>query len=411
MNQTPPRWLKMIARCAPLLAVPVVAALACPLLAAPTQTPPVPPVCMGGPQPVAPDPFIPTASHSPMPSNCSGSHACSETVAAPAGWKFTLYRNFPMSGSSAVTRAVIVVHGTGRNAGGYFASVMAAAQKSGVSNRTMVIAPWFKTSQDSPSDGEATWTSAAWKIGDGAQSPAGLSSFMVMDQIIATLADKSRFPNLRDVVVTGHSAGGQFTQRYAAFGLGPNVLRGIKVSYVPANPSSYVYFTPARPSGSGFTTPAGSCSEYDTYKYGLKGRKGYLAKLSATQVAANYASRNVTIVNGGADTFNNGDMDEDCGAMLEGKDRATRGANFVNYIHSIAPRTAGTQKRIVVAGVDHDGDAIYNDAAVRAALFTNGAATTSGAATGTSETGVSSGSASEPTGDSSSKRSATDTSD
>jgi hypothetical protein len=324
---------------------------------------------------MAPPPFITTASHSPMPNSCSGSNACTETVVAPAGWKFTLYRNFPMSGSSAVTRAVIVVHGTGRNAGGYFASVAAAAQKSGVASSTMVIAPWFKTSQDSPGSGEATWTSGAWKIGEGAQSPSGLSSFLVMDQLIATLADKSRYPNLRDVVVTGHSAGGQFTQRYAAFGLAPNVLHGIRVTYVPANPSSYVYFTSARPTGSGFTTSgSSSCSAYDTYKYGLKGRSGYPAKLSASQVMANYTSRQITYVNGGADTFNNGDMDSDCGAMLEGPNRATRGANYLNYIHSIAPNTASTQRRIVVNGVDHDGDAIFNDPAVRQALFNSGGA-------------------------------------
>lgn len=336
--------------------------------AAPIPTPGPP---SGPPSAAAPEPFIAAASHSPMPSSCSGSNSCAETVAAPAGWKFTVYRNFPMSGSAAVTRAVIVVHGTGRNAAGYFASVAAAAAKSGVTNDTMVIAPWFKTPEDSPGAGEATWTSAAWKIGDGAQSPKGLSSFLVMDQIIATLADRSRFPNLRDVVVTGHSAGGQFTQRYAAFGLAPNVLRDVHVSYVPANPSSYVYFTTARPtSGNGFQAPGNSsCSDYDTYKYGLEGRGGYPAKLSATQVLANYTSRQVTIVNGGADTVQNGDMDDDCGANLQGPNRASRGANFVKYIHSVAPRTTSSQGRIVVNGVDHDGDAIFNDPAVRYALF------------------------------------------
>jgi hypothetical protein len=211
-----------------------------------------------------------------------------------------------------------------------------------------------------------------------------------MDQLIATLADKSRFPNLRDVVVTGHSAGGQFTQRYAAFGLAPNVLRGIRVTYVPANPSSYVYFTSARPTGSGggFSTPgSSSCSAYDTYKYGLEGRSGYPAKLSGSQVMANYTSRQITYVNGGADTFNNGDMDSDCGAMLEGNNRAERGANYLHYIHSIAPNTASTQRRIVVNGVDHDGDAIFNDPAVRQALFNSGGTSTSDTASRASTAG------------------------
>lgn len=329
-----------------------------------------PPDDLASPSP--PEPLVPAASHSPMPSSCGNANGCKEELTAPAGWKFTVFRNFPMAGSSAVTRAVIVVHGTGRNADGYFASVMAAAAKSGVTKDTLVIAPWFKTSEDSPSSGEATWTSAAWKIGDGAQSPRGLSSFLVMDQIIATLASKQRFPNLRTVTLTGHSAGGQFTQRYAAFGLAPNALPGVTVRYVPANPSSYVYFNSTRPGGSG-----GSCADFDKYKYGMSGRDGYPGKLSPNQVLANYSNRDVTIVNGGADTFDNGDMDSDCGAMLQGPNRATRGANFVQYIHKLAPGTAARQSRIVVNGVDHNGDAIYADPAVRNALFGTGESSSS----------------------------------
>ena len=314
-------------------------------------------------------PVTELASHSPMPDGCQEANGCMEELVAPGGWTFTVFGNFPMSGSSAVTNAVIVVHGTGRNARGYFASMMAAAAKSGVAGHTIVIAPWFKTSKDSPGHGEATWSSAAWKIGEGAQSPPGLSSFLVMDEILATLASRQRFPDLRNITLTGHSAGGQFTQRYATFGLAPNVLPGVTIRYVPANPSSYVYFTSARPSG----VSRSSCADYDTYKYGMQGRSGYPSQLTPRQALANYAHRDVTIVNGGADTFNNGDLDTNCAAMLQGPNRATRGANFLQYIHTIAPATNSRQTRIVVNGVDHDGDAIFNDPAVRAALFDPGA--------------------------------------
>jgi hypothetical protein len=205
-----------------------------------------------------------------------------------------------------------------------------------------------------------------------------------MDQIIATLASKQRFPNLRNITITGHSAGGQFTQRYAAFGLAPNALPGVTVRYVPANPSSYVYFTPTRPAGSS----ASSCADYDTYKYGMHGRSGYPGKLTPAQALLNYTSHQVTIVNGGADTFDNGDMDSDCGAMMQGPNRAARGANFVQYIHAIAPITATRQTRIVVPGVDHDGDVIYNDPAVRAALFGTGTTHRSPTAESDSSTSV-----------------------
>ena len=46
-------------------------------------------------------------------------------------------------------------------------------------------------------------------------SPWTISSFAAVDEMIGRFA-RARFPNLREVVVAGHSAGGQFTIRYAA---------------------------------------------------------------------------------------------------------------------------------------------------------------------------------------------------
>ena len=44
------------------------------------------------------------------------------------------------------------------------------------------------------------------------------SSFEVIDHIVDELFDPALYPNLTRIVFTGHSAGGQFTQRYAALG-------------------------------------------------------------------------------------------------------------------------------------------------------------------------------------------------
>ena len=79
--------------------------------------------------------------------------------------------------------------------------------------------------------------------------PAPISSFEVIDVILARLADRARFPDLRRVVVAGHSGGGQMVQRYAVVGHGEAALTaaGIAVRYVVANPSSYLYFSAERP--------------------------------------------------------------------------------------------------------------------------------------------------------------------
>ncbi|HZZ45829.1 MAG TPA: hypothetical protein VFE65_02970 [Pseudonocardia sp.] len=293
-----------------------------------------------------------------------------ENITLPSGAKFTVFDSFPMSGSAVVTRALVVVHGTGRNAEAYFQRAVSAAKSAGASGHTIVIAPWFTGDKDKGASGDPNWENDAWKQGYPAESPAGLSSFTAMDNIMATLADKRRFPKLTHITLAGHSAGGQFTQRYAAFGRGPNLLPWVDFNFAVMNPSSYVYFDSARPgkSGGSFTTPSGSsCSDYNEYKYGLQGREGYPAALSAAAARAQFASRTVTILNGGADTVDNGDLDKGCGAMLQGANRNVRGQYFYQHFKALEP--SAPIKRIVVPDVDHDGGAMLASPLSRATLF------------------------------------------
>jgi hypothetical protein len=282
----------------------------------------------------------------------------------PGGAKLAAYSNFPMTGSAQVTHAMLVVHGAGRDAAVTFTGMVHAATKAGANlANTMVLAPWFKTSQDSPGAGEAVWSSGGWKI--GAESTGGgapVSSFHIADDALYTWADRSRFPNLRWITVVGHSAGGQFTDRYATFGLAPSRIPGVLVNFVIANPSSFVYFTPQRPNGD-----PSSCPGFDTYKYGMVGRSGYVAHMTPQQALTTFLSRRVTIVNGGADTVNNGDEDVSCAGMLQGANRLARGANFFTLIRRIAPWAP--HDRIVVPGVTHDHYALFDDPRSASVLF------------------------------------------
>jgi pimeloyl-ACP methyl ester carboxylesterase len=305
-----------------------------------------------------------------LPSECGADGArCRQRIAFAPGYKMVAYGNYSFAGTPQVNHAIIVVHGTGRNAQGYFAGMMAAANKAGVAANTIVLAPFFQTAEDKPGQDEARWTSDAWKIGEGAQEPAGLSSFAAMDDLVTTLADKSRFPNITNITIIGHSAGAQFAQRYAAFGIAPNLARGVAVNYVVVNPSSYVYLDQARPSNNGtqFTAPAAASCKYDDYKYGLSGRSGYVARLTREQVLMQYASRRITYVQGGSDTVQNGDMDTDCAANMQGPNRLARGANFFTRIRQLLPNAP--QDRIVVPDVDHDHDAMFAAPAIRPVLF------------------------------------------
>ncbi|HEY1973001.1 MAG TPA: hypothetical protein VGH89_33970 [Pseudonocardia sp.] len=281
----------------------------------------------------------------------------------PGGAKLTAYSNFPMTGSPQVTHAMLVVHGAGRDAAVTFTGMLQAAAKAGANlASTMVLTPWFKTAQDSPAAGEAVWSSGGWKIGDESTGGgASVSSFQIADDLLFTWADRARFPNLRWITVVGHSAGGQFTDRYATFGQAPSHIP-VLVNFVVANPSSFVYFTPQRPN-----RDPSACPGFDAYKYGMAGRTGYVAHITPQQALTSFLSRRVTILQGGADTVNNGDEDVSCAGMLQGPNRLARGQNFFTLIRRIAPWAP--HDRIVVPGVDHDHYALFDDPRAATVLF------------------------------------------
>src|SRR3546814_8282975 len=114
-----------------------------------------------------------------------------------------------------VTRAVIVVNGAGRNADEYYQYIVDAAQASGVSAGTLIVAPQFLTDDDlekhHPADEGAIayWSSGGRKKGNlSKDEPLSrsfrISSFAVIDRIVAALSDRSIFPHLDTGVFPGH---------------------------------------------------------------------------------------------------------------------------------------------------------------------------------------------------------------
>ena len=170
----------------------------------------------------------------------------------------------------AVSRAVILLHGRLRNADEYYISAHAAQVAAGDDGkRALMIVPQFLAEVDIeahklPAD-MLRWSLLGWEGGDAALVPNPVSSFEALDAILAKLSDRRIFPNLKQVVVAGHSGGAQVVQRYAIAGKGEAALlrQHIEIRYVVANPSSYAYFSAERP----VPAIAASCRGYDVWKY------------------------------------------------------------------------------------------------------------------------------------------------
>lgn len=319
-------------------------------------------------------PFAPPVTAA-APQQCTQTASCHEDFTLSSGSKVEMYRNYPLDGGAGLTDALVVIHGDGRNPVSTLTGMAKAAQAAGADGHTLIVAPFFKTDSDDPSGGEAVWKSDDWKDGNDSVKPSGLSSFTVVDELLTRLADKSKFPNLNRITVVGHSAGGQFTQRYAAAGQAPSRLPGVAVDYVVANPSSYLYFTPDRPdltdpTGTRTVRPTGSCDEYNDYKYGLLKKPAYLNAIPDQQLLATYLSRRVTLLLGEADTGKD-ELDQDCGAKIEGKNRFDRGTRYFNLMHTAFPNAP--HAKVTVPGIAHDHYALFESAQAKPLLFPNAA--------------------------------------
>ncbi len=140
--------------------------------------------------------------------------------------------------NAAVSRALIMVHGGERDANRYYETAVAAAFLAGVLNTTVVVAPRYPADDDARAVDEVLWSAGGqdtWRGGGRSPMNPSLTSFDVMDDIVTRLATKKNFPNLTTIVVAGHSAGGQFVNRYAMANK-VHDAHVVRLSYVVASP-------------------------------------------------------------------------------------------------------------------------------------------------------------------------------
>jgi hypothetical protein len=179
---------------------------------------------------------------------------CTEWVNLGSGSRSLIYRTYALEAKNEkITRALVVVHGAGRDADNYFRTALAATFLAGALEDTVVISPRFASNdgrgcKDELAPNEVNWpcNGDSWRSGGTAMNNEKLMSFDFSDEILKRLAKREAFPNLKTIVVAGHSAGGQFVTRYETANQIHEQL-GLPVAYVVANPSSYAYRIPIAP--------------------------------------------------------------------------------------------------------------------------------------------------------------------
>lgn len=343
--------------------------------------------------------FIPpafTQGHKKADPCVSATSDCTEWVLLHGGPERALvYGTYSLTAPNpAIHRALIMVHGATRNPDHYFRTATTAAFMASALNDTIVIAPGFfsddQECKDKLEKNQVSWSCGldSWRSGGTSITNKDLTSFDFVDEILRRLADKKTFPNLKAIVIAGHSAGGQFVSRYEMANRVADTL-GVPVSYVVANPSSYAWPDASRPLPEGDAAPENAVlgwkeekshtnftygpfdpakdSKYDLWPYGLEKRdSGYTVGISDDQLRKQLASRPTTYLLSQVDTLPLGGFDGSPSAMAQGPTRRARGEAFVYYINQ---HLGAHAQILIIPECGHNDRCVYTTDAVLPVLF------------------------------------------
>lgn len=286
--------------------------------------------------------------------------------------------------NSRITRLLFSIHSSGFDAIQYYENARQAASRvRGALEQTLIVAPQLYQQDVIPGpipDGLLYWRSSPYR--GSARSAVGpekeavsLSAFTVIDEWLEHLIGSGNFPRLKEVVLVGHSAGGQFVQRYAMVGRFRH--DSIRFRYVVSAPSSYAYPVPERFDASKrrFLVPdAGSvrrCRVYNHWGYGLEEPYRYFSDVDPQVIADAYAMKRVFYLCGERDNDpNDRSIGKSCGAMLQGAHRLERMLLFKSLLDfKYGDQVKRFHRFAVVPKVGHHGLGTMTSSAGIQALF------------------------------------------
>jgi len=325
------------------------------------------------------------------------SAACTEWLPIGKQKKVLLYRSHQLwVRHPQITVAWIQVHGDLRNPEHYFATCLAAAFLGRALDTTLVIAPRFAASRghvdddvcaDRLSPGEADWDCTRWKHGDHERNDFSLTTFGVADLLIRHLSDRKFYPNLKRIIVAGHSAGGQFAARYQIANRVQNSLEAALAVFV-SNPSTYTWPDNYRPRLVGdadpqaardawatelphtnFTYrpfPANACSTFNSWPMGLTDLYGYAADTPPKRLLENLVNWPVTLLAGAEDVVPAHGFESDCAAAAMGPTRRSRAEAYARYLQTHYHAKLDV---VIVPACGHNDRCVYTHGVVLPLLF------------------------------------------
>uniref|UniRef100_A0A7S4QRC4 Uncharacterized protein n=1 Tax=Ditylum brightwellii TaxID=49249 RepID=A0A7S4QRC4_9STRA len=319
---------------------------------------------------------------------------------------------------------LIVIHGSARNADDYLCSASVLphlSQHEYDPNSILVLSPWFLAPTDTTNttlsfpNNALKWNDVGpiahtFRYGANDSFFNKISSYRAMDEMVETIMRNKdeRFPLLERIVVVGHSAGGQFVQRWALTSssnvwgddlethlqqqqqreldeLRQNENRhknAVQLRAIVANPRSFAYLDARRFLNGTYQLPPKemmhSCPGYDEWEWGLKPggplAVSYISNSlssfhSKQQMIDRYMKRNVIYLAGAKDdTTVTASCEDD---EFQGRSRLERSANFYAALNILSGERGESVRhvRLVVDGVGHDHTLMFQSDLGLEAIF------------------------------------------
>ena len=284
------------------------------------------------------------------------------------------YRNISLDSTSEhIKYAIVSLHGDGRNSYEHFSVITELTTSVGLQDSTILLAPTYPIQDDinqyNLDDNVLYWPDGDWNAGDLSRNtqsnprPFRISSFSTVDTIYHRLAENN--PNLKKIVLTGHSAGSQMVVRYAAGGRAQGALGGnnIEFVYVPVNTPSFLYYDGNRVLDEAtevFDFGPTGCTSANQYKYGLDNLNQYMETTGETTIIDRFKLANTTYLIG---QYDFGGQTNTCARMVQGYSRLIRTHIYFSYIGYFYGDTIYNNHRMAeIPGASHDfGETVLTD--------------------------------------------------
>jgi hypothetical protein len=210
----------------------------------------------------------------------------------------------------------------------------------GITNDSvLILAPMFMDAADMTAGGghpgEISFGGELWQQGSASKTPVlneSITSYEIMDFFADMLFNKTFYPNLNQVVVVGHSLGGQASMRYAL--LKKTKYYDNNMRFWIGNPGSWTWLSDQRPYPNvNMSCPVGSNTSYESWPYGLTGNTSQVTKYARDNVqndtnwvVSRFLGRSIHYA---LALLDNGPGDTRCQAQWQGANHLDRGTNFI----------------------------------------------------------------------------------